>query len=184
MGGVSSGSLPQWRAGPALSVEDLGGTRQVGIFMIQVEIPGRGVLELSHAVFDFNGTLALDGALLPGVADDMARLSAVLSCVLVSADTHGTLARVGQGLGCPLHVVTRGEDKAILVEQLPGSVVAIGNGQNDWAMFQAAALSIAVLGPEGASGRTLAAADVVVRDVHDAFGLLLDPTRLVATLRM
>ena len=61
--------------------------------------------------------------------------------------------------------------------------VAIGNGANDVPMLERAALGIAVIGPEGASGRALAAADVVCRSVVEALDLLLDPRLLVATLR-
>ena len=44
--------------------------------MIEIRAPGFGDLHLSHLVCDYNGTLALDGTLLPGVADalrDLAR---------------------------------------------------------------------------------------------------------------
>jgi len=50
-------------------------------------------------------------------------------------------------------------------------------------MMEAAGLSIAVIGPEGAAARLLAAADVVVRDIRDALDLLSHPLRLKATLR-
>lgn len=61
--------------------------------------------------------------------------------------------------------------------------VAVGNGENDRLMLEAAALGVAVLGPEGASARTLAAADVVVREITEGLDLLLRPKRLIATLR-
>jgi soluble P-type ATPase len=50
-------------------------------------------------------------------------------------------------------------------------------------MLDKAALSIAVIGPEGGAGELLAAADVVVREVNHALDLLLKPIRLAATLR-
>ena len=34
--------------------------------MISCAIPGRDTIEISHLVCDMNGTLALDGSLLPG----------------------------------------------------------------------------------------------------------------------
>ena len=34
--------------------------------MIEIDIPVRGLLHLEHTVLDVNGTLALDGRLLPG----------------------------------------------------------------------------------------------------------------------
>ena len=50
-------------------------------------------------------------------------------------------------------------------------------------MLKAAALGIAVIGHEGAAFEALAAADVVTHDIFDAIGLLLNPKRLIATLR-
>lgn len=65
-----------------------------------------------------------------------------------------------------------------------GNTVCIGNGRNDKLMLQAAALGIAVIGPEGASLDAIHAADIVVPDILAALDLLCNPLRLVATLRM
>ena len=54
---------------------------------------------------------------------------------------------------------------------------------NDLRMLRAAALGIAVLGAEGMDPRLAACARIVVRRIEDALDLLLDPRRLVATLR-
>ena len=59
----------------------------------------------------------------------------------------------------------------------------IGNGRNDVAMFKAATLSIAVVGPEGAAAVAVRSADVVCLNIHDALDLLMNPLRLKATLR-
>jgi soluble P-type ATPase len=61
--------------------------------------------------------------------------------------------------------------------------VAAGNGRNDRLMLQEAAVGIAVILAEGASGLTLAAADVVTAGIRPALALLSNPLRLVATLR-
>ena len=50
-------------------------------------------------------------------------------------------------------------------------------------MLQAAALGIAVIGPECAAAEALAAADIVAPNILAALDLLLNPLRLVATLR-
>jgi soluble P-type ATPase len=50
-------------------------------------------------------------------------------------------------------------------------------------MLAAAALGIAVLGPEGASSTALRAADVVCPSILHALDLLLDDRALAATLR-
>ena len=45
------------------------------------------------------------------------------------------------------------------------------------------ALAVCVVGPEGAAAGALAAAEIVVRSVVEAFDLLLEPKQIVATLR-
>ncbi|MCB2191892.1 MAG: ATPase P [Deltaproteobacteria bacterium] len=151
-----------------------------------VEVPGWRRLELNHLVLDLNGTLALDGTLLPGVASAVEVLAGQLTCHLVTADTFGTAHK----LFGPLVKVARiesgreGEQKQAIVEGLGAAgVAALGNGANDALMLGAAALGIAVLGPEGAAPQALTAADVVTTGPLEALGLLTNPDRLRATLR-
>ncbi len=155
--------------------------------MLEIVIPSRDWLRLEHLVLDLNGTVALDGALLPGVRERVARLRRDLTVHLVSADTQGTLAAVAEGLGAVPHRLGPGdeaEQKAALVERLGADrVVAVGNGANDARMLERAALGIAVLGPEGLAVSCLQAADVLAPDILAALDLLLFPRRLVATLR-
>ena len=154
---------------------------------IHLDIPGRESLELEHLVLDVNGTVALDGEVLPGVAERLAALSASLTIHLVTADTQGRAAEISTQLGAQLvRIEARGEagQKRALVERLGAErVVAVGNGANDAEMLAAAALGIAVLGSEGLAAATLQAADLVVGRIEDALDLLLRPQRLVATLR-
>lgn len=156
----------------------------VGIVSITVSVPGREPIELAHLVLDVNGTLSEGGTLIEGVADRVEQLRAQLKVTIASADTFGTAAAVAQRLGVDSFVVASGADKASLVDRLDaGRCVAIGNGANDVAMLEQATLAIAIVGPEGASPLALAAADVACRSVVEALDLLLDPRRLVATLR-
>ena len=77
-----------------------------------------------------------------------------------------------------------GSEKARIIKELgPEKVVAIGNGANDAMMLKEAALGIGVIGDEGCSALVLKEADLVVSNVVDAFGVILHPERLVATLR-
>ena len=149
-----------------------------------VEIPGRGALELDHLVLDVNGTLTGRGELLEGVAGRLTKLRDSLEVSLLSADTFGTLAATADGLGAHATLVESGEAKRRVVDELGAErCVAIGNGANDALMLEAAALGIAVVGPEGAAGAALRAADLVCASVLDALDLLLDERALVATLR-
>ena len=156
--------------------------------MIELQIPGRGIIQLHYAVFDVNGTLATDGVLIDGLAEKIAVLRGKLEVRLLTADTHGKQIKIDQQLRFTADRLRPGgherEQKAEYVRALDANkVVVIGNGANDVDMLKAAALGIAVVGHEGLSGEALAAADVVVFDVHDAIDLLLNPRRLIATLR-
>ena len=152
--------------------------------MIRIDIPLRGIVELQHAVFDVNGTLAVDGKPIPGVADRLKALGEHLSLHVLTAGTHGNIAELERVLGFPLHIITIGEEKVHYVEQLgPASVIAFGNGMNDVGMLRLAAIGVAVLAGEGVSIGALQAADVLVLGPVDAIDLVLNPKRLVATLR-
>jgi P-type E1-E2 ATPase len=149
-----------------------------------VEIPGGRRLELDHLVLDVNGTLSDRGALLGGVPERVDRLREVVELHLVSGDTFGTLDALAAELDLPASQVATGEDKLEVVERLGRERCAVvGNGTNDALVLEAAALGIAVVGPEGASGAAVRSADVLCRTVLEALDLLLDPRALRATLR-
>jgi soluble P-type ATPase len=155
--------------------------------LIELAVPGFGTLRLEHLVLDYNGTLALDGRVLPGVKPRLRRLARSLRIHVVTADTFGK-ARAGlAGLDCELEILkSGGEDraKAAYVRGLgPDRVACIGNGRNDRLMLRVAGLGIAVVQAEGAAAEALAAADLVTPTVSCALDLLLRPRRLLATLR-
>jgi P-type E1-E2 ATPase len=152
--------------------------------MLRVPVPGGDDLALEHLLLDMNGTLTDRGALIDGVAERIAAVREALAVRLLTADTFGTAGEVAAGLGVAFERVERGADKGRVLDALgPGRCVAIGNGANDAPMLRAAALGIALLGPEGASAAALGAADVVCRSVLEALDLLGDPAALTATLR-
>jgi len=142
------------------------------------------MIELEHAVFDVNGTLAVDGVLIPGVADRLKVLGERLSLHALTAGTHGNLPQLEQALGLPLRIISTGEEKTRYVQQLgPAHVIAFGNGMNDVGMLRSAAIGVAVLAGEGAAMGAVQAADVLALGPIDAIELVLNPKRLVATLR-
>lgn len=155
--------------------------------MIQVDIPGRGQLTLAHLVLDFNGTMARDGVLIPGVEERLNQLAAQLDVHVLTADTFGTGREACRNIRAAVHVLEPGEGGAQKERFISGlgaeRTAAVGNGVNDALMLAAAALGIIVLGPEGASVQALKAADVVAADINCALDMLLNPRRLVATLR-
>lgn len=155
--------------------------------VIVINIPGRGELQLEHLVCDVNGTLALDGSLVDGVAHALTGLRDRLQLHLITADTHGKQEGIDWQLGVTAARLAAGdeaEQKAFFVRSLDASrVVAIGQGANDAAMLTAAALGIAVHSPEGLAVETLLAADLVLPDILAALELFEKPTRLIAALR-
>jgi soluble P-type ATPase len=155
--------------------------------MLSTQIPGFGTLILEHLVLDYNGTLAVDGLLLPGVKGALNSLAAELTIHVVTADTFGKAADGLDGIDCRLTVLESGRQdqaKVNFVNQLGADRTAcIGNGRNDALMLEASALGIAVILGEGASMVSLNAADIVCTDIVSALELLISPLRLTATLR-
>lgn len=155
--------------------------------MIKISIPGRDELQLHHLVLDMNGTITTDGQLIEGILERVAQLKARMRIYLLTADTFGTGAQAARELDISIVTVSSNNgtaDKANFITALnPPGAAAIGNGNNDVAMFQEAQLSIAVIGREGCCAAALLNADVVVNDINDALDLLLNPLRLIATLR-
>lgn len=155
--------------------------------MIDLRVPGRGRIALNHLVCDVNGTIALDGKLVDGVARSLRTLSDRLEIHLITANTHGAQDLINHQLSLTAHLLQPDDEasqKARFVESLGSeSVVAIGQGANDVDMLRTAALGICVLSREGAAAETLLAADLVVPDILAAFELLEKPLRLIATMR-
>jgi len=155
--------------------------------LIELDIPGRGKLQLQHLVSDVNGTLAQDGHLIPGVASVFLALRDRLELHLLTADTHGRQQTIDEQLGMKAVRIPKGDEsqvKAAYVEKLGAeSVVALGQGNNDAGMLRTAAIGIAVLSPEGLAHGALHNADVLATDILSALDLLNHPDRLIATLR-
>ena len=155
--------------------------------MIELNIPGRGTIQLKHLVCDVNGTLAVDGQLHEGIPRMFTTLQDRLTVHLLTADTFGKQVIINQQMGLQAVKVGPGkeaEQKAEYVRQLNAAhVAAIGQGANDAAMLETAAIGIGILSPEGTASSTILAADLVVPDIYAALALFEKPLRIVATLR-
>jgi len=154
---------------------------------MKIVIPGREPLELDYLLLDANGTITFDGKLIEGVSRRLDELAGILKPVVITADTLGTANTNLATLPVELMIIQGGRGavrKKELVQCLgPERCAAVGNGENDRLMLEEAALGIAVIGPEGASLRTVTAADAVAGDILQALDLFLKPSRLAATLR-
>jgi P-type E1-E2 ATPase len=155
--------------------------------MIELNIPGRGTLQLEHLVCDVNGTLALDGQLLERMSRILTSLKDRLTLHLLTADTHGQQQLIDRQLNIrAVRIAPQDEaqQKADYVKNLGADlVVAVGQGANDAEMLRSAALGICIISPEGTAVETMLAADLVVPDIYLALELLEKPLRLIATLR-
>jgi len=155
--------------------------------MWQIDIPGFNTLEIENLVFDFNGTLAVDGELIPGVEALLMEHADQFTIYIVTADTFGKAAEQVKNTRCKLEILPAGNQakaKQHLIQQLGNDrCIAVGNGRNDHLMLGEAAIGIAVVQAEGASAKTLQSADIVCNSILDALQLLKSPKRLIATLR-
>ncbi|MFR5011876.1 MAG: hypothetical protein ACLTDI_13460 [Acutalibacteraceae bacterium] len=75
--------------------------------MIVIEIPGREPLKINHVVLDYNGTAAVDGMLLKGVKERIARLKELAHVYVLTADTYGTVTRQCEPLGITVRTFPR-----------------------------------------------------------------------------
>jgi len=155
--------------------------------MIELDIPGRGPLRIHHLVSDVNGTLAVDGQLIDGLAKRIAEIRDRVTVHLLTADTHGRQALIDEQLGLvAVRVQAGGEaaQKEAYVRNLGAeNVVALGQGANDAKMLKAAGLGICVLSREGTAVETLQSADLLMPDIFAALDLFNKPLRMIASLR-
>ena len=155
--------------------------------MIDIAIPGFRHLRLKHLVLDYNGTIAIDGVLIPGVPEALNDLSAELSIHVVTADTFGAAAAQLAGLPVAMKILESGDQvlaKREYVDRLGAdTVIAIGNGRNDRDMLKIATVGIALVQKEGAAAQTIGNADIVCASILEALDLLRHPGRMIATLR-
>jgi len=151
-----------------------------------ITVPGWGSAELENLVLDLNGTLTESGDFIPGVLDYLEKMRAEgFRIYVLSGDTRGAIK---QGLEKPADVeavITKtADEKRAFVESIGAEhTVCVGNGNIDVEMFKAARLSICTIQAEGATLQAMLAADIVVTHINQAFEILLDPSKMIATLR-
>jgi len=156
--------------------------------MIAIDIPGVKTIQAEHLVLDYNGTLAVDGNLIPGAGEMLNSLSEKINIHVITADTFGKAAENLKNVKCSLKVISgnhQTQQKNEFIHSLGiNEVIAIGNGANDALMLKNAALGIALIQKEGACSNTVFNADIVCTSILDALELLNNPLRIAATLRI
>lgn len=155
--------------------------------MLNIEIPGITSLNLEHLVLDYNGTIACDGLIKPGVISKLQALSQSLQIHVITADTHGSVHKACASDFIKIYVIEKSnqdQQKQDYIEQLQAKkCVAVGNGFNDAFMLKEAVLGIVVMQEEGCATKTLMASDLVFNSIDDVLDSLLQPKRIIASLR-
>jgi len=154
--------------------------------MQSIEIPNFGRLEINYIVCDYNGTLAVDGILLPGVEDAIGAIDNI-EVHVITADTFGVARKQLAETKCRLTIAPNDNQalwKRDYIHSLGAdAVVAIGNGRNDRLMLEESALGIALIQQEGAAVEAVRYADIVCLSITDALAYFTNTKRLIATLR-
>ena len=155
--------------------------------MIHIDIPGFKNLKIENIVFDYNGTIAHDGKMSDEIREMIIDLKKDLNVYVATADTHGSVEKECTGLGITIKKFPK-ENAAKFKREIVRSLgaehtICVGNGLNDIEMSIECVVSIAVIGPEGCSGKLISNCDIVVNSINDVFGLLANTGRIKATLR-
>ncbi|ADG93669.1 conserved hypothetical protein [Arcobacter nitrofigilis DSM 7299] len=154
---------------------------------MKVNIPGREEVEIQNIVFDYNGTIAIDGKLLDGIKKNINELSDSFNFYVITADTYGSVEKELNGTNCEVIKIAKSSQdisKLDFIKSLGSSTtLSVGNGRNDKLMLKESILGIAILQDEGLSTDTLLNSDILVKSIFDVFSFLNDSNRLIATLR-
>jgi soluble P-type ATPase len=158
---------------------------------IVIDIPGFGKVQIDAILSDYTGTLAFSGKLVTGVKDRLLRLAELVDIHIVTADSFGTAQEELKGLPTIWRRLEGGSEdvqkRRYAVGLNPRYVASFGNGNNDRLHLKvvkdAGGLAIAVENGEGCALDAILAANIFVVGAVNAFDLLLEPTRLQATLR-
>jgi len=154
---------------------------------MKINIPGRIPFEIRNIVFDFNGTIAIDGILINGISESINELSNSFNFYVITADTYGSVEEELKNTACKLKKIPKSSQdisKCDFVKELGSDItLAVGNGRNDKLMLKEAVLGIGVLQEEGICTETLLNSDIVTKSISDVFDYLRNKNRLIATLR-
>lgn len=149
------------------------------------KIPNVGDLELKTIILDLNGTLAVNGKIVEGVAERINSLKELgFNIILLTGDTNKNADEIAKNLNIEWKYAETGiEKKDIALGMSPESCVSIGNGLIDLELMKVVKLRIVTLQDEGVHVKTLLNSDIVVPSINNALDLFIKPSSLIATLR-
>ena len=155
--------------------------------MISINIPGFGRISIKHVVFDYNGTIAKDGALIKGVKEGIKQFSNQLKFHVITADTFGFVKKELYDVNAALTIIPKSNQAQSKLDYIntlgSDQTICVGNGANDRLMLKEACIGIAVLQEEGLASSSLVAADLLLKNILDIFDFFQTPERLIASLR-
>ncbi len=155
--------------------------------MITIELPGNKTIYAKYLVLDYNGTIAIDGYLIPDIEKVLISLSQKINIYVITSNTFGTAVENLKNINCQYLIITgknHQRQKLQFIKKLgPRKTIAIGNGLNDAKMLHKAALGIAIIQKEGAAPKAIMKADILCNNIFDALDLLINPIRITATIR-
>lgn len=155
--------------------------------MIELNIPCYKKINVDNIVFDYNGTLAVDGRLIDGIKEKLVEISKLVKPYIITADTFGTVKKNFEDIDVEIKIISKENgsmDKLNFIKQLGANItIAVGNGNNDELMLRESVIGVSILGKEGLSTKALLASDMVINDIEDIFDMIISEKRMIATLR-
>jgi len=129
-----------------------------------MERAGQEPLRIEYILIDFEGTLAVDRRVHPKAKDKMNLLSRRTKIYVLAQGQDQAVEEVLKKVKAEIVHLKEGESsqgKLNLLNKLgPQQTVAVGNGQDDVAMVEAAGLGICVISKEGTASETVEKADL------------------------
>lgn len=154
---------------------------------MKFKIPGQATIDIQNVVFDYNGTIAIDGRLIDGVEALINDLAKKITFHVITADTYGSVERELAATRCDVVKIPQDrQDQSkldFLLKLGAQTTLCVGNGKNDRLMLKEAIIGIAIIQDEGACVESLLAADIACKSILDVFMFFKTPNRMIATLR-
>jgi len=154
---------------------------------MKYDFSNQSSIEIKTIVLDLNGTLAVNGQLVVGVAERIERLKNELGfrLILLSGDQRGNGSFIANALGIDFRKANSREEKeCAILEYDCKTTAAIGNARIDIGTFKQAKIAIATLQGEGIHTGILKEVDIIVPSILDALDLFIDPDSFKATMKI
>lgn len=154
---------------------------------MNLEIPGREKIEIKDIVFDYNGTIAIDGLLIEGVGEYINGLANVVNFHVITADTYGSVEKALANINCKIVKIPKENQDLSKLDYLLNlgkeTTLCVGNGKNDRLMLKESVIGIVLIQDEGVCVESLLAANIACKSIMDVFAYFKEPNRIIATLR-